>query len=215
MTGVYRALILIILAACGSSGDKGPAADSSGSSQAAADPAVPIRSSRRNPLQWKRAAALEADLMRALELSQDELCQELGDKRCIRDVHLVPLGGNEPYVAGLMKPSAEPLATTPAVVDRVLLSACSKRAALDAQGKPSVFTALAFDRPLPAAADPAVTSTVRTLYQRLLARDPAPFEIERVASLAEPDADAEPLSTRDFAALACFSIGSTTEFLFF
>jgi hypothetical protein len=196
-----------LLAACGGSGDQPqPAAQTA---------AGEIRSSSRNLVQWKRAAAIEADLMRALELPADGLCKELGDKSCIRDVHLVPLGGNEPYTAGLMRPSAEPLATTPAVVDRVLLSACSKRAQLDAEDKPKVFTALAFDKPLPAADDAAVQSTVRTLYRRLLARDPQPAELERVASLAEAEEGADKPTARDFAALACFSIGSTTEFLFY
>lgn len=174
---------------------------------------TPYRVSTRNQVQWKRAAALEADLMRALELSRDELCRELGDKNCIRDVHLVPLGGNEPYVAGLMKPSSEPLATTSSVVDRVLLSACSTRARMDAESKPAVFRALAFDQPLPAANAAAITDTIRDLYRRLLARDPQASEIAQVASLAE--SDDKPLSPRDFAALACFTIGSTTEFLFF
>lgn len=201
------ALLGLALAACGGSDDK---------PQPAAQPAAgEIRSSTRNLVQWKRAAVIEADLTRALELPADALCKELGDRSCIRDVHLVPLGGNEPYTSGLMRPSAEPLATTPAVVDRVLLSACSKRAQLDAEDKPKVFTALAFDKPLPAAENAAVQSTVRALYRRLLARDPQPSELERVASLAEADADGDKPSARDFAALACFSIGSTTEFLFF
>jgi hypothetical protein len=194
----------VALAAC--SGDKGPEAGEHEVAAVAKD----FKVSSRNVVQWKRAAAIEADLSRALALSTDELCKELSDKNCIRDVHLVPMGGNEPYVSGLMKPSVEPLATTPAVVDRVLLSACSMRADRDAKGKPEVFTKLKFDQPLPAADDPAITDTVVTLYRRLLARDPSSEEQKLVASLAE-DGD-EP---RDFAALACFTIGSSTEFLFF
>lgn len=201
---------LWLLAACGDSKDDG--AGNTPDPQGEPSPTT-YRTSSRNLVQWKRASALEADLMRALDLSRDEVCRELGDKNCIRDVHLVPLGGNEPYVAGLMKPSSEPLATTSSVVDRVLLSACSTRARLDSEGKPKVFRALAFDKPLPAANAAAITDTIRGLYQRLLARDPEPSEIAQVASLA--DSEDEPLTARDFAALACFTIGSTTEFLFF
>jgi hypothetical protein len=174
----------------------------------------PFRTSRRALVQWKRHAAFEADLMGALQLTRDQLCVEVGGKNCIRDVHLVPMGGNEPYESGLMKPSAEPLATTSSVVDRVLLSACSTRARLDAEGKPEVFTALDLKAPLPPASDPQITNTIRDLYRRFLARDPAPRELELVAELAENAGDA-PLSSRDFAALSCFTIGSTTEFLFF
>jgi hypothetical protein len=192
-----------------SSTDK-PSADAAKSS-------TDIKASTRNLVQWKRAAAVEADLMRALDLKSDELCKELGSKDCIRDVHLVPMGGNEPYVSGLMKPSVEPLATSPAVVDRVLLSACSKRADLDAEakGNAKVFTKLKFDKPLPAADDPAVRDTVVELYHRLLSREPAAKEVSLVAALADKPSDADALSPHDFAALACFSIGSTTEFLFY
>lgn len=174
----------------------------------------PFQISTRALVQWKRAAALEADLMGALQLTREQLCVEVGGKSCIRDVHLVPMGGNEPYESGLMKPSAEPLATTSSVVDRVLLSACSTRARLDAEGKAEVFTALDLKAPLPPANDPKIATTIRDLYRRFLARDPAPRELELVAELAESAGDA-PLSSRDFAALSCFTIGSTTEFLFF
>jgi hypothetical protein len=192
-------LVAAVLAACG--GGKTSEAE-------VVAVAKDFKVSNRNVLQWKRAAAIEADLARALALSNDELCKELSDKNCIRDVHLVPMGGNEPYVSGLMKPSVEPLATTPAVIDRVLLSACSTRADRDAHGKPEVFTKLKFDQPLPAADDPAIHDTVVTLYRRLLARDPSSDELELVASLAVEE-------PRDFAALACFTIGSSSEFLFF
>jgi hypothetical protein len=183
-----------------------------GTSDPGAETAAPYRTSSRALVQWKRAAALEADLMGALQLTREQLCVELGGKSCIREVHLVPMGGNEPYESGLMKPSAEPLATTPSVVDRVLLSACSTRARLDGEGAPQVFTALALNGPLPPADDPAIATTIRDLYRRLLARDPTPRELELVAGLAEGDGA---LSTRDFAALSCFTIGSSAEFLFF
>jgi hypothetical protein len=186
--------------------------------------AAPYRISSRALVQWKRHAAFEADLMDALQLSRDQLCVEVGGKNCIRDVHLVPMGGNEPYESGLMKPSAEPLATTSSVVDRVLLSACSARARLDAEGAPQVFTALDLHGPLPPPHDPAIATTIRDLYRRLLARDPAPREVELVSGLAaveaggfagQPNTGEGALSTRDFATLSCFTIGSTTEFLFF
>jgi hypothetical protein len=205
-----RSIILVVwlLAGCGNGINK---TDSPELEAAPKDYKV----SSRNVVQWKRAAVIEADLSRALALSTDELCKELGDKNCIREVHLVPLGGNEPYVSGLMKPSVEPLATTPAVIDRVLLSACSTRAERDAHGRAEVFTKLKFDQPLPAADDPAIRDTVVELYRRLLARDPSMDELKLVAALAEPADDEPALEPPEFAALACFSIGSSTEFLFF
>jgi hypothetical protein len=193
----------------------GEGAATGGSSQSPADVApAPYRTSRRDLVQWKRYAAFEADLMGALELAQDQVCVELGDQSCIREAHLVPLGGNEPYVSGLMKPAREPLATTPSVIDRVLLSACSARARRDAEEEPRVFKALDFAAPLPGAEDPVIATTIVALYQRLLARDPRPRELEIVSQLAAP-ADGASLSAQDFAVLACFAIGTTTEFLFF
>ena len=219
-------LVCSLLAACGGGQDKADQAESDkpqrdSSSTPAGDgekaPATTTstyKTSSRNLVQWKRAAVIEADLSHALELAPDELCKELSDKNCIRDVHLVPLGGNEPYVSGLMKPSVEPLATTPTVIDRVVLSACNTRAQRDATGDARVFTKLALDKKLPAADDSAIKDTVVELYKRFLAREPSSEELQLVSSLAEPEGDQE-LSAPEFAALACFTIGSSTEFLFF
>ncbi len=208
----------------GSSGGKkpsagGPSAPSAGPRDKPVEgdemPAPPpYQTSKRSLLQWKRQAAFEADLMGALQLSREQICVEVGGKNCVRDVHLVPLGGNDPYESGLMKPSPEPLATTSSVVDRVLLSACSTRARLDKEGTPVVLKALKLEGPLPSAADPAIAATVTELYRRFLARDPTADEVQLVTTLA--NGEGEPaLSSQEFAALACFTIGSSTESLFF
>lgn len=179
-----------------------------------AEDGAQIKTSARNLLQWKRVAALEADLMRALELDKDQVCTELNGQLCTRSVHLVTLGGNDPYKARLDEPSREPLATTATVVDRVLLSACSTRADLDAKGDPKVFTALDLNDDAPKATASETVETIETLYRRLLRRDPLQDEVSTVATLVV-DKDDEPVSAREFASAACFAIGSTTEFLFF
>ena len=176
-----------------------------------------FRTSSKNDVQWKRYSALEADLIQALELGKDEVCTELGRANCIHEVHLVPLGGNEPFETGLLQPSNEPLATTPSVVDRILLSACGQRVALDQEAGPDearVFREFDLTGSMPAKADSRVRATIVELYRRLLARDPDPLEVELVRDLAE-DADGEPIAAAEFAKAACFAIGSTTEFLFF
>src|SRR5688572_4897863 len=55
-----------------------------GTSDPGDETAAPFRTSSRALLQWKRAAALEADLMGALQLTRDQLCVEVGGKGCIR-----------------------------------------------------------------------------------------------------------------------------------
>ncbi len=175
------------------------------------------RASTQPNLQWKRYAALEADLTRALELAPEELCNELGRASCIHEVHLVPLGGNDPFATGLLEPSAEPLATTPTAIDRVLLSACGQRVALDRAAGPQaarVFGALDLEGDAPEPGHPSVTETVSALYRRLLARDPDAHELPLVAALTRDQAG-KPVPAADFATLSCFAIGSTTEFLFF
>lgn len=162
--------------------------------------------SQRPRLQWKRYAALEADLASALELPADQLCTEFGSASCIRDVHLVPLGGHEPYETGMLEPAAEPLATTPTVIERVVLSACSARVERD-RSEHKLFT---FDLAGKAVADDALGTT---LYRRFLARDPEPVELAALRELAVDDSG--PIAADEYAKLACFLVGTQSEFLFF
>jgi hypothetical protein len=167
-------------------------------------------------LQWKRSSALEADLVQALELSADELCNEFGIASCVHGVHLASLGGNEPFKSGLLEASAEPLATTPAVVDRLLLSACGRRTELDraaGRAEAKVFRNLDLTGTAPAPDAEATKQTITELYHRLLAREPEAHELAAVASLVNNDAAA--VTASEFATLACFTIGTSTEFLFF
>lgn len=185
------------------------------------DPTAPaetatVASSKSPSLQWKRYVAFEADLAAALALPAEELCKEFGKEDCIRDVHLSPLGGHDPFETGLLEPSAEPLATTPSVVERIVLSACSKRVELDraAQGEAEVFRGFGLDGPAPASDDAKVGELVTSLYRRFLSRNPEPAEAAIVAALARDEAG-KPVSALDFAKSACFAIGTTSEFLFF
>lgn len=169
--------------------------------------------SRGRSVQWKRAAALEADLVRALELTKEELCSELGSSSCIREVHTVALGTNDPFGTGLLRPAAAPLSTTPLVVDRVTLSACSARVRKDKEGTAIVFDALDLSGPAPAAEAKSVTATITTLFRRLLARDPKPGELTAVRELLN-EREVE-LTAEEFATLSCFVIASSLESLFF
>lgn len=164
-------------------------------------------------LQWKRISALENDLMSALDLAREEVCNELGLYRCAL-VHLVPLGSANPFGASLYEAVAEPLATTPAATDRIVLAACVGRVQRDRQATPAVFTHFALDGLAPVAGAPEVTAMTQDLYRRFLQRDPTAEEIAIVAELAVDDTGA-PVAAADFAKLACFTVGTTTEFLFF
>lgn len=160
------------------------------------------------PLLWKRLDAFEADLRGALVLSPAEVCTEVGVLPC-RDVHRLPLGANEPFSLNLYRPVAAPLATTPIAMERMVMAACVRRTELDAAGPAEVFTAIDLDGP---GLDPndeqigeQIGEQVDLLYRRLLSREPTSEERDIVAALAE---DTTP---QQFATLACFAIGTTTE----
>jgi hypothetical protein len=174
-----------------------------------------LQRAQRGELQWKRNVALQRDLMRALELPEDGVCNELGRGSCTREVHHISLGGADPLSIGLYQPLPDTLASTPIVLDRVVMSACANRAALDRTGPPVVFTELDLGAATaPSPADEAFVATATALYRRLLSRDPEPDELTTLGGLAVDDSG-KPVSAHDFAVLTCFAIGTSTEFLFF
>jgi hypothetical protein len=203
-TNPNRMLALALALVCSSCGDS---------------PEAPVvTKSIRAQLQWKRNVALERDLMRALELPADGVCEEFGRDSCTRAVHHIALGGADPLSIGLYQPLPDTLVSTPIVFDRVVLSACSNRAQLDREA--GLDAAVVFDAldlaaaHAPATGDDAFEQTIVGLYRRLLARDPERAEIDVLAELTTT-AEGGPVSAYDFAVLACYSIGTTTEFLFF
>lgn len=167
-------------------------------------------------LLWKRGTALTSDLGGALAFAPEDLCTELGTKSCL-DAHRVALGSADTFNSGLAPGVARPLATSGIAVDRVVLSTCSKRVRLDAEGSPAVFKdiELSGDMPQDATSVADVAEQVGTLlYKRLLARDPKAEELSVLAELAV-DGSGAPVSRADFVKLACFTVGTTTEFLLY
>ncbi len=182
---------------------------------ASGDPAAEeLQRAQRGELQWKRNVALQRDLMRALDLPEEGVCNELGRGSCTREIHHISLGGADPLNIGLYEPLPDTLVSTPIVLDRVVMSACASRADLDRSGSPVVFTELDLGAKAPAPEDEAFTATVTALYRRLLSRDPEPNELTTLGALTSDDAGAR-VSAYDFAVLTCFAIGTSSEFLFF
>ena len=187
-------------------------------------------------LRWKRARAVERDLMRALEIDAGTLCREFGTYRCLRydnalnaaewyapslgpgldaffdletpgGLHLVPLGGHDPYFATQYTGIDQPIITTPLALDRVVLSACAARASLDAAGPAIVFSAVDFQGVVtPEAANAVATQ----LYRRLHARDAEATESEIIREMASDDS----MGPQAFATLSCFAVATTAEFIF-
>lgn len=199
----------------GSSESDGGAGDGDGDGDTTVDP-IPepdYQVSARAKLQWKRVRAVEQDLMSALSLAQNEVCNELDRFSCARNVHTVALGGNEPFYKAMYKPLAEPSVTTSIAIDRMVLAACSFAAERDQAGTAQVFTALDLDAAT--IADGAdVDLTITNLFKRLHARLPTDAEVSEVKALLVDD-DGNAVSALDFAKTSCFAIGTMSEFIFY
>jgi hypothetical protein len=194
-------ILLVLLVAC-----KASSSSSSTKTETPAEPPVleetegALKASARANVRFKRAERFNADLAQSLDLSVDEVCLELDAYPCSGDVHRVSLGGSDPYGTGLYEGWKETGPSTPLVVERIVISACQKRVALD------------FDTPNSAKifqSGKADAASVTLLYQRALQRSPTEAEVAHVLGLATD----VPVRTR--AALACFAVLSTSEFLFY
>lgn len=175
--------------------------------------------STRNDLRWKRARALENGIGQALLLDAGEVCNELGRYGCVDRVHLVALGGNDPYEQGLYEAPTSPGATTAVAVERLLWSACHRAVEKEKTATPQLvfldldLNAETLDLERPATRF-AVEDTITNLYRRFHARNPLAREMEIVKELAA-DASGAPVSAAAFAVQACFAVGSTSETLFY
>lgn len=172
----------------------------------------PFATSTKNRVAWKRVRALESDLLAGLSLARGELCNELGLYSCIDLVHLVPLGGNEPFSRSQYEPLPSPTVTTPIALDRVTLSACRARVDKDIAGPALIFGSLDFAASAVSAA--AAAAALDLLGTRLLARRLTAAELAAFGALTVDDAGA-PVSPRDFAILSCFAVATLSETIFY
>jgi hypothetical protein len=172
-----------------------------------------LQRSLKPSLQWKRYATFESDLAAALELAPDQLCNEFGTEPCIRGVHLGPLGGHD-IRTGLLESPAEPLITTPTVVERVVLSACVARAELERKAGVKVFAGLDLAGDAPAPEAEPTRALVSSLVRRFFAREASDEELAALGSLTRDERGA-PRTAPAFATAVCLALGSSSEFLFF
>ena len=171
-------------------------------------PPAPFAISTKAEVAWKRHRAVENDLLDALALQKGELCNELGIFSCIDFVHTVPLGGNDPFVKSQYEPLSSPTVTSPVALERVVLSGCIARVDKDVAGPAVVFTTLALGAS--SVDDTEAEATLDLLARRLLRRDLADDERVRLLDLTDDGAGGA-VSARDFAVLACVTIGTMAE----
>ena len=163
-----------------------------------ATPPPPSARARAN-LRFKGGERLRNDYAQWLGLDPDAVCTELGAFDCVRDVHIVTLGGVEPYVKGIFEPQQHTAVTSPLAVERVALHACG--VAIDAAD-------LDFS-------DPAVRDAqVAALYQRALLLEAAEAEKEHLRTL-HVDTLAAGGDDAAWAKLACFAVLTSMEAVFY
>ena len=217
--------LTVLTASCGGNKNNQTATSSNNSEAAAMSSANNSSASSHQPIaetppsekaHWKRVKAIKNDLAYALDLNDDELCHELGSLSCFDQVHLSALGGNEPFILTQYEPIESPSAISAVVTERVVLAACSNKVDIDQKGTATVFTQYdlsAMAEPLNSDYLAALDLQNTRLYQRLLVRDPTQEELTLLQSLTQ-DAQGNAISNADVAKLSCFTIATSSEFIF-
>ena len=176
-----------------------------------------IAQSEKGAIRFKGDARLSSDLATGLSLPADALCNELGQYPCTSFVHVIALGGVDPYGKGFYEGLQQTGSTTPNVVDRVVLSACTARVQADLGGSAVIFKniALSGDR-LSDANSPAVRAAITELVNRAWLREPTENEVQSLIAL-NADIEASMVATPAIAWMqaSCFAVFSSSEFLFY
>lgn len=176
-----------------------------------------IAKSEKGALRFKGDVRLSSDLAAGLSLPVDSLCKELGQYACTSFVHVIALGGVDPYGKGFYEGLPQTGSTTPNVVDRVVLSACTARVQADLGGSAVIFKNIAMsgDR-LSDANSPAVRAAITELANRAWLREPSENEVQSLIAL-NADIEASMVATPGIAWMqaSCFAVFSSSEFLFY
>jgi hypothetical protein len=182
-------------------------------------PDAGVGTSAKGNLRFKGPERLVNDVAAALELRSTDVCTELGQYQCASFVHTVALGGVDPYGPGLYEPSGITAVTTPLVVDRIALSACTRRVDADLAMPQAavVFRGVPLSAKALANPDgPELPAVIGELTRRVLLREPYDREVTRYVQLAKDIAatgEAEP--ARAWMQAVCFAVVSSTESVFY
>ncbi len=179
----------------------------------------PYAISGKGAVRFKRNVRLTTDFAIALGLPFDTVCTELGQYSCTLVVHPLALGGTDPYGSGLYQPLPFTGATSPIVVDRVALNACSQRMLLDVATPATavIFGSIAIDAYGKLdVTQQSVADAVTALYQRALLRNPTAAEIEIQRQLyRDIESAGKPDTAKSWMTLSCFTVMSSVESIFY
>lgn len=226
LLGISAAVFGCEEGATGGSGSGSAGADSQGRGPTtdagrAADrgPPAPQFESQRNNLRFKGGARLRLDWARALDTTPDALCREIENFDCLDFVHVIALGGVDPYSAGIHTPFKETPVSAPMIVERVALNACARRWNADAAtpDQAKIFgEVLGSDRiPEGGAGDTSKDAVVIRLYNRALLREPTGDELATFRSMYTQIESRSDAPAQEWAKLSCFVVLTSVESLFY
>jgi hypothetical protein len=154
------------------------------------------------------------DLSIALELPRETICRELSQYDCFSDAFRIVLGGVEPYSIRVVEPAETASLTAPIALDRVALHACTQRVDEDVKVPAK---ALLFHSPKSKSPDRKWKErTVAIIYDRILRREATSGEVSRMLSFYDTVAKDGPNdASRNWTVLACFSVASSLESVFY
>lgn len=159
--------------------------------------------SLKSRLRIKDVDRLERDLTSALELSTEDLCKELQTLTCTRDVHNLSLGGVDAYDKSIFTSPGEVMATSPLVIERIVISACQKRVDQDYAGASVVF-----------GMSRSTEESVEELFGRAFLREPSDEDFQGANDLKQ-ELTAAGMNDRDWAVIQCAAVFTSSEFLFY
>jgi len=171
--------------------------------------------SEKANLRFKEVLRLTNDIARALELSEAQVCAELGQYDC-RFVHNIALGGVEPYELGLVEPTGATTITTPIAAERLAIHACELRATMDLDSPSAVIFAGINNGSIANLDDAAVSSAIDSLYKHAVLR---PVKEGEIGHLKQLYRDIEDLGVdnpaRQWAIASCVAVLTSVEALFY
>ena len=217
-------LLALCISACQKVAPTGP--EQQGASQNVLElTAVP---SPKNIVHRKRADVLRNILYKALDLPDKRaVCTELGKKKlqCADVVHRVSLGRMEPYNNSQYQHPDGVSITSPLAFDRLILTACSQRALMDAatsrdnvlsDKEAIIFKSVKLTNDGRLVQNEAIDAAIVRLYQRGLARDPTPFEVQTIKDMYEEIFKENRIgSAINWMKLSCFVVFSSIEGAFY
>lgn len=180
----------------------------------------PAGLSTKGRVRFKKQQLIENDIAKALTLDKSEICNELGELKCIDEVHYLALGGVDAYEKSIYTGIQQSSSTTPVVIERIALTACGKRADADFanSGSAVIFQGLTTDASgkLATPAGAEVKHAVDTLYKRILKRAPSSTETSDLISMySEIAGTGTEGAAKKWAQLSCYTLLTSIEFIFY